>query len=71
MAKCEQLDNVEAVVIDGTSVEESLANFIAEEGIDLLAMRVKKRNFIQEFFTYSMTKKMANHLTVPVLGLHS
>ncbi|MDX1407401.1 MAG: universal stress protein [Saprospiraceae bacterium] len=55
-------------VIDAISVEAALAQFIEEYRIDVLAMQTHKRNFIQELFTYSMTKKMAYHLRVPILA---
>jgi nucleotide-binding universal stress UspA family protein len=67
----EALPNVKPFVLDHTSIEEGLVQFLEENKTDILAMRVKKRNFIQELFTYSMTKKMANHLHIPVLGLHA
>jgi len=63
-------DNLEWEVVDNTSVEEGLVDFVDDNDIDILAMYIKKRNFIEELFTYSLTKKMANHLAVPVFGLH-
>ncbi len=69
-----EVDDLPAVkphVIDDNNVEHGLTEFLHEFGIDILAMRIKKRNFIQELFTYSMTKKMSNHLHVPILGLHA
>lgn len=65
------LQEVKPHVIDDTNVEHGLTEFLREFEIDILAMRIKKRTFIQELFTYSMTKKMANHLHVPILGLHA
>lgn len=62
--------NLSFEVIDATNVERALAEYIERNGIDILAMLTHKRNFIQELFTYSLTKKMANHLKVPVLALH-
>jgi nucleotide-binding universal stress UspA family protein len=57
-------------VIDHVSVEEGLVDFVDDHDIDILAMYVRKRNFIEELFTYSLTKKMANHRRVPIFGLH-
>ena len=70
MADVKSKENVVVEVLDGLNIEESLAEFIDRNQIDILAMRIKKRSFIQELFSYSMTKKMTNHLRVPVLGLH-
>jgi len=67
----EGLPSIRPHIIDHTSIEEGLVQFLEENNTDILAMRIKKRNFIQELFTYSMTKKMANHMRIPVLGLHS
>ncbi|MDX1478831.1 MAG: universal stress protein [Saprospiraceae bacterium] len=57
-------------VIDALDVEPALARFIEEYRIDVLAMLTHKRNALQELFTYSMTKKMAYHLRVPILAFH-
>jgi len=63
-------ENLSWDVVDNVSVEEGLVDFAHDNKIDIFAMYVRKRNFIEELFTYSLTKKMANHLTVPVFGLH-
>jgi K+-sensing histidine kinase KdpD len=67
----DDLPKVKPHVIDDTNIEHGLTEFLHEFEIDILAMRIKKRSFMQELFTYSMTKKMANHLHVPILGLHA
>ena len=71
IAESEKYDKMVVEVIDDLNIEKALAEFIERNQIDILAMRIKKRSFIQELFTYSMTKKMTNHLEVPVLGLHA
>ena len=71
VAEAGSYEHLEKVVIKHNSVEQGIAQFVEDNNIDLIAMRIKQRNFIQELFTYSMTKKMANHLRVPVLGLHN
>ena len=63
-------ENIEWEVVVNNSVEEGLVDFVDNNDVDILAMYIKKRNFIEELFTYSLTKKMANHLTIPVFGLH-
>lgn len=70
LKKCPDYDRVVAVVVDNTSIEHGLAEYLADNSIDIIATRVTRRNFFEELFTYSMTKKLANHLAVPVLGLH-
>lgn len=56
-------------VLGGTDIQESLSQFINEEKIDILAMLTRRRNFFQELFHYSMVKKMAYHLSTPVMGI--
>jgi nucleotide-binding universal stress UspA family protein len=63
-------ENISWEVVDHTGVEEGLVDFMIANHIDILAMHVKKRNFIEELFTTSLAKKMANRRTVPVLALH-
>ena len=58
-------------MIDATDEEEALAHFIENYRIDILAILTHKRNFFQELFTYSMTKKMAYHLKVPILAFQN
>ena len=71
MVDVEKYEKLVVEVVDDLNIERALADFIDQNQIDILAMRIKKRNFLQELFTYSMTKKMTNHLRVPVLGLRT
>ncbi len=70
MDKFKDTESLVWEVVDNVSVEEGLVDFVDNNEVDILAMYIKKRNFIEELFTYSLTKKMANHLAVPVFGLH-
>jgi nucleotide-binding universal stress UspA family protein len=54
-------------ILDGTDVESSIKAFIENQEIDMLSTVIHKRNRIQELFEYSLTKKLASHLDVPVL----
>jgi len=57
-------------VLNHTNIEKALSEYVESNSIDILAMHVHKRNFFQELFTYSMTKKMAYHLDIPILAIH-
>lgn len=61
--------NIRFEVIDATDMETAIAGYLSEYRIDLLAMVIHRRNFFQELFSYSQTKKMAYHLKTPVLAL--
>lgn len=56
-------------VVAGFIFEEALTNYLGAEKIDILATLIHKRNKIQEFFSYSLTKKLAYHLTTPILAM--
>jgi len=63
--------NIKFEVLDGggETLEHIISNYLFENKIDLLAMVIHKRNFFQELFSYSQTKKMAYHFSVPILAL--
>jgi nucleotide-binding universal stress UspA family protein len=58
-------------VVDSTDLESAVTAYMAEYRIDVLAMVIHKRNFFQEIFSYSQTKKMAYHLKTPILALQA
>lgn len=62
-------DNVIFKSVNAMSVESALAEYAKRHRMDLIAMLTHKRNFFQELFTYSMTKKMALHYKIPVLAI--
>ena len=69
MTRFEGEVNVAFEVVPHTSLEKGISEFVDNNQIDILAMTVTRRNFIQELFTYSVAKKMAYHTTVPILSL--
>lgn len=64
-------DNMEYKVMEAIDVESAIKAFVEENEIDILAMLTHKRNFLQELFNYSMTKKMAYHLDTPILAIQA
>lgn len=63
--------NIQFEVIDGTDIEKGVTKYLDEQRIDFVAMVIHKRNFLQELFSYSLTKKMAYHLKTPILALQA
>ena len=55
-------------VLDGTDFESTLTDFLEDNGVDILAMVTRRRNFLQELFHYSKTKAMSYHSRIPVLS---
>ncbi|NJK82838.1 MAG: universal stress protein [Saprospiraceae bacterium] len=62
---------MEFEVLQGLDIASAISKFVASEQVDVLAMLTHKRNFVQELFNYSMTKKMAYHLDTPVLAFQA
>ncbi len=62
---------IEFEVLQGLDVESAISKFVNSQQVDILAMLTHKRNFIQELFNYSMTKKMAYHLDTPILAFQA
>ncbi len=62
--------NVDFHIIENELVEESILDFIHQNGSDLLALLNHKRGFFEGLFHTSLTKKLAFHSAVPVLAIH-
>jgi nucleotide-binding universal stress UspA family protein len=60
-------DTLTAVHLSGKDFENTLANHLHQNKIDMLAMITYQRNFIQRIFNPSMTRKMAYHTEIPLL----
>lgn len=52
------------------SVEETVNKFIAENGIDLLAVVKRNRNFFDRLVSSSLSNKLAFHSETPILVFH-
>ncbi|SCY92680.1 universal stress protein [Flavobacterium caeni] len=62
--------DVQFHVIENENVKDTILGFTDNEKIDLLAMLHYKRNFLEELFHHSLTKKIAHHIQIPILALH-
>jgi nucleotide-binding universal stress UspA family protein len=61
---------VQFSVIISDDVKETILDFVSHKNIDILAMVTHKRNFFSELFNPSLTQKVSNIATVPVLAMH-
>lgn len=62
--------DLEFFVIPSENIESTIEDFIANQGIDLMAMVSHRKNFFTRLFTTSNTEKMALHSKTPILALH-
>ena len=57
--------------IEGFDIMTALNDYLEKYRMDILSMVIHKRNFIQEFFKYSMAKTMSYHTKTPILTFQS
>ncbi len=57
-------------VVISDEVKETILDFVSYKNIDILAMITHKRNFFSELFNPSLTQKLSNISSVPVLAMH-
>ena len=67
----QQFPDVALHVLESIDVEESIKQFVHKNHVDILAMLIHQRNRLQEIFNYSMTKRFARHLRVPILAIQA
>ena len=68
-AKFNDYSHIKFISLSGNDIEAELIEYMEAHQIDFLGMLMKKRNFWQELFNYSHTKKMAYHSHRPVLSI--
>jgi nucleotide-binding universal stress UspA family protein len=61
---------VQFSVIPSDDVKETILDFVSFKSIDVLAMLTYKRNFFVELFKPSLTQKIANNSSIPILAVH-
>ncbi len=57
---------VDVQILDSLDVENSVSAFVKNQHIDILAMLIHKRSRLNEMFNYSLTKRFAHHLKIPI-----
>lgn len=60
---------VEFNIVSGDNIEESLADFYNKEGIDIVVVQPRKRNFLAKLFSKGLSKKLAHHIEIPLFTL--
>jgi nucleotide-binding universal stress UspA family protein len=60
---------IKATQLDGYKFQQTLDNYIKEKNVDMLAMVTHRRNFLENIFNRSMTRKMSYHTRIPLLAL--
>lgn len=63
-------EQVEFHIIGSDEVKDSILSFTETQQIEMLAMLHHKRGFFEDLFHHSLTKKIAHHITIPILALH-
>tara|TARA_R110002072_G_scaffold42446_2_gene119970 strand:+ start:70 stop:888 length:819 start_codon:yes stop_codon:yes gene_type:complete len=56
--------------IEGNDLNAAITTFAKENKVDLLAMVTKKTDFFSKLFGRSTTKKMMQHIDVPIIAFH-
>ena len=55
---------------EGDDTEGIILNFIDSNEINLIAMHVYHKNFLEKLFETSLSKKLAFHINIPILAIH-
>ncbi|MDI1255048.1 MAG: universal stress protein [Flavobacterium sp.] len=63
-------DKVTFNIIENKNIEAAILDFIAANGINMLAMFNHRHGFFESLFHESRTKKMAYHTHIPLMALH-
>ncbi|MGO1521259.1 MAG: universal stress protein [Sphingobacterium sp.] len=64
-------ENIEYVLIDEVeSIENTIANYILENNIDILGVVKRNKNFFDRLFNSSVSNNLALHSKVPILVFH-
>ncbi|MCC7232033.1 MAG: universal stress protein [Bacteroidia bacterium] len=58
-------------LIQGSNLEETLNDFVMNNGISIVAVAMRKRSFFDKLTNRSFTKKMVYHSDIPLLAFHA
>ncbi|MBC8755019.1 universal stress protein [Kordia sp. YSTF-M3] len=67
VTKVNSSQNIHFELIYGENVKNKLIALLESSKPDMLALITRKRNFIERFFSKSISKKMVNYSNVPIL----
>jgi nucleotide-binding universal stress UspA family protein len=63
-------DSVDFHIVLSNDAEGIILNFIDMHKINMITMHVHHRNFFEKLFHISLSKKLAFHITIPILAIH-
>lgn len=61
--------NLSSAHLYGDDFEETVEEYIAEKGVDILTMVTRQKNFWQRLFDPSVTRQMSFHTKIPLLAI--
>jgi nucleotide-binding universal stress UspA family protein len=62
-------DKMTFEVLEGNDVKKAIFDYLAANPIDIIAMVTHKRNFFEELFNFSKTKRLVYHSKTPLLAI--
>lgn len=69
MKHCNREKSCVRNVINASTVEEGVRNFIQEKPIDLIAICTHGKSGLRQLFSPSIAEKIANHISLPILSI--
>lgn len=63
-------NNIKLHSVTGNDVEGIILDFIDSHKINMIAMHVHHKNFLEKLFEISLSKKLAFHINIPILAIH-
>lgn len=63
--------NISYQIVSDHNVSMGLDKIIEDSSIDLFALSTHKRNWFEKIYNPSLTKKIANHVYLPLLAFHN
>jgi len=64
-------DRIRFVLLKGNDIEDALKKHKEEEGYKLISTSMRSRNFFDHLTSRSLTRKMVNHSSIPLLAFHA
>jgi nucleotide-binding universal stress UspA family protein len=64
------LENTQFHSIEGEDIEGLTLEFVKLNAINLISMHVYHKDFFENFFETSFSKKIALHINIPILAIH-
>lgn len=57
--------------VESNDLDEAIATFAQQQEADILAMITRKTDFFSRLFARSSTKKMMQHIDIPIIAFHA